>query len=595
MILIKEILMSEQTKSVAPSPRLSQLRQWMQREGYSLYICTDHNPHLQEYSEPHWSVRTYLSGFDGSNGTLFVGLEEAHLVSDSRYTLQAKKQLPHEIIFVEYPQGNPYAFVEELCPPKGKVAIDLHTISFASYRMINAWATSCGRHVVHASLPDDIWHNRPAQRIAKPFAIPATRPFDHAINHIQQWLEEQACDTLLITSPETIGWLTALRGLEIETSPVVRAFMAISTQGVMLFMDHAPSSAPCPTRPYDDWATYCTELSAAATMIAVDIEAMNALTILRLQECRARLASLRPPLAEIQAQYNAPEIEHTRQAHLTDGVALVNAWYELTQSDYHINGNRADEVSISNLLTRHRSLAPDYICDSFDTIVGWASNGAIVHYHAIESEAATLGNDSLLLIDSGAHYHCGTTDITRTIAIGTPSEAMKRNFTLVLKGHIALAQAHFPTGTTGHQLDVLARQHLWHAGLNFGHGTGHGVGYVTHVHEGPQGIRPQHNPTPLRPGMLVSNEPGIYLEGQYGIRCENLMFVVESPHEGFLMWEPITLFPFDHTLIDATLLERNEIAWLNNYHRKVYDTLSPHLAPAQQRWLKAQTNPIISQ
>ncbi|MDE7472795.1 MAG: aminopeptidase P family protein, partial [Muribaculaceae bacterium] len=414
---------------------------------------------------------------------------------------------------------------------------------------------------------------------------------------LRKFIADNKADAMLISALDELAWTLNIRSRDVRCNPVATAYLLVGSNDATLFInpdkitDEAAtylSSLGITTAPYDSLGTSLAK--SAYPVVAIDPATTSARVIEILNERAKQVTS---PITLNKAVKNEIQIQGIRQAMVRDGVALVKGFMEIERRVKA--GERITEITVSEILKRHRSERNLFFDESFDTIAGYGPHGAIVHYSATPETDVPVGTSSLLLVDSGAQYLDGTTDITRTIIIGEPSEAQRRHFTLVLKGNIDLVTAIFPQGTRGTQLDALAHLPLWKAGLNYMHGTGHGVGHFLNVHEGPHSIRTNEMPTPLEPCMIVTDEPGLYLEGEYGIRCENTLLVVPAIHTDmgqFYGFESLTLFPFDRKLVDTAILDNNELNWLNNYHHRVYTTLAPLLDEIEREWLRQQTAPI---
>jgi Xaa-Pro aminopeptidase len=384
----------------------------------------------------------------------------------------------------------------------------------------------------------------------------------------------------------------------VKYNPVVTSFLYLAPKGSTLFIDSVKvddamsaylAELGVAVAPYNSVKDFLAALPTDVKVLVDPSSTSDAFTT----SLGERAVEAVTPIKLLKAVRNAVQIEGTRAAHVRDGVALVRSIMELERR--LAAGDKVTEIEVCHILTRQRSLMEEYFDDSFGTIDGYKEHGAIVHYEPTPESDKTILPEGILLIDSGAQYFDGTTDITRTISLGNPTAEERRDFTLVLKGHIALATVVFPTGTRGVQLDVLARQFLWSEGKTYLHGTGHGVGHFLNVHEGPQSIRMNEVPTTIVPGMLTSNEPGLYVTGKYGIRCENLVLSVpayETEYGSFLKFETVTLFPFDLNLLDLSIMTDAEIEWLNDYHKTVFEKLSPRLTPEEREWLAEKTRPV---
>lgn len=564
------------------------------------------DPHHSEYIADHWQVRRWLSGFTGSAGSLVLTADKALLWTDSRYFLQAAQQL----------EGTGIALMKEGLPDTP--SINEHLASSLSQGAVvgidgNLFSISetaemrsdLEKHHIsldtHFDVIDRIWSDRPELPDAPVFIHEVKYSGEEASSKITKILEasgQHGATSILVSALDEIAWILNIRSRDVKCNPVATAFLYLSPLGSTLFIKEEKLSADLvqyladngvKTAPYTTLHTFLASLPESATVL---IEAPRTSQAV-LDTLGSRAIAGASPVPMLKAIKNEVQIAGIRSAMEHDGAALVAAFMEIERmlSD----GEKLTELAVSEILTRFRSRQPHYFDESFETIAGYGPHGAIVHYSATEESSSTVEPHGLLLIDSGAQYFTGTTDITRTICVGTPTEEERRDFTLVMKGHIALGTAIFPEGTCGIQLDALARQFLWKEGLSYLHGTGHGVGHFLNVHEGPQSIRLNYMPAPLTPGMLTSNEPGLYRTGVHGIRCENLVLTVQAfttEFGNFYRFETMTLFPFDRSLFDTSLMTTEEISWVNGYHAMVYDRLLPLLDNDQAAWLREKTLPL---
>ncbi|MCM1092488.1 MAG: aminopeptidase P family protein [Lachnospiraceae bacterium] len=588
--------------------RIGDLRKKMRAAEIAATIIPHSDPHQSEYMSPHWHLREFFSRFSGSAGTLVVTLDEALLWTDSRYFLQAADQLEGSSIILmkdglpETPTINGY--ISSALTEGSTVGIDAMTFSVAALDKLKSDLAKKGISIDTDFHPaEGIWNDRPPLPADKAFVHKTEYSGEEAASKIKRILKEvdqAGADSIFISALDEIAWLLNIRGNDVSYNPVVTSFLFLAPEGSTLFVEGAKidsdvkkhlSGLGIETRHYDRALEFLETLPQEARVM-VDPATSPAIIPVKLAN---RMIAATSPVKLPKAIRNDIQIDGLRKAMTRDGVALVNAFMEIERR--LADGTQTTELDVCSIITRHRSLQPLYFDDSFGTIAGYRQHGAIVHYEPDEESDATLEPSGLLLIDSGAQYLDGTTDITRTISLGDPTPEECHDFTLVLMGHIDLASALFPEGTRGAQLDVLARQYLWKEGKTFLHGTGHGVGHFLNVHEGPQSIRLQENPVALQPGMLTSNEPGLYVTGKYGIRSENLILTVpalSTPDGGnFLRFETVTLFPFDTKLVDTTMMTEAQIKWLNDYHKRVYDTLSPHLSADAAQWLARKTEPVM--
>lgn len=575
----------------------------MQREHLDAVIIPTTDPHNSEYTADHWKGREWMSGFNGSAGTAVITLTGAALWTDSRYFLAAEEQLQGTgyVLMKEKVSGTP-TIAEWLASQQVEnVAIDGSVVSASTVRKLQQELRQHGGMTLRTNWDplERVWSERPAIP-ASPVSI---HPLEYAgeathdkLQRIRKALREVHADGMLVASLDDIAWTLNLRGQDVHCTPVFVSYLLISTQKVILFINKEKLSQE--VQAYlkaedigvDDYANVGKGLKDYFEYnILMDPDEVNA-TLFSKATCKVVEAA--SPIPVLKAVKNEREIVGFRQAMLRDGIAMVKFLKWLRPA---VEAGGQTEMTVAEKQRELRSEQPLYRDLSFDTIAGYQSHGAIVHYEVTPETDVPLRPEGLLLIDSGAHYEDGTTDITRTIALGPVTEEQKHVCTLVLKGHIQLAMARFPQGTCGTQLDVLARQAMWRERLNYLHGTGHGVGSYLCVHEGPHQIRMNHISQPLLPGMTVTDEPGLYLAGKFGVRTENVLLVRESG-EGefgpFLDFEVLTLCPIDTTPIDFRMLTQEETDWLNRYHQHVYDQLASHLNEEERAWLRAATNEI---
>lgn len=585
---------------------IAALRDYMRGAGINAVIFPQTDPHQSEYIADHWQVRRWLSGFTGSAGALVVTLNEAYIWADSRYWLQAAEQLKGTGIGM-MEEGKPEVPTIEqwLCStlkPGDTVGINGMVFSIvATEQLKNQLAAKGINLIVDFDPAHALWNDRPALPLDKIFIHDEKYAGESSSSKIAKILAdaaEQGANAAFISDLAEIAWTLNIRSTDVESNPVVTSFLYISKDGSTLFVDEAKLTPEVveyldvngvKTAPYSAVKDFLAALPASAKVLVAP--AMTAGAVAAALE--SRLVAGTSPIAMLKGCKNDIQIEGVRHAMERDGVALVKSFMEIEKT--LADSKPLTEMDVADILTRHRSAQPLYFDKSFDTIAGYAAHGAIVHYSANPETNVVIQPENLLLIDSGASYLDGTTDITRTITLGNPTAQQKSDFTLVMKGHIALAEAVYPEGTRGAQLDALARINLWKHGLSYLHGTGHGVGHFLNVHEGPQRIHITENPTPLKPGMITSDEPGLYRSGEYGIRCENLVLTVPAmttEFGRFLKFEVLTLFPFDLRLFDTAIMTDDEINWVNNYHNTVRERLLPLLNPEEQAWLTAKTEKL---
>ncbi len=580
--------------------KLARLRAVMQEARLDAYIVPSSDPHQSEYVAEHWNSRAWLSAFTGSAGLLIVAQDWAGLWTDSRYFLQAETQLNDSGIELQKILPNAtttyHDYLNEHLLPGSRVGVDGRLFSVQQLDRLERKLADYDLEVVSdQDLIPQIWFNRPALPKAAIFDFPteyAGQSRTEKLQSIRQKMHDKKVDTYLVSALDEIAWLFNLRGNDTPFNPVFYAYACVQDQLAYLFVDLEKINSTLAqqlekeqikVRPYTDFPKFLQRLSEQRTAFldpsTFPSQSYDLLPTETVEE---------KSFIQIQkAIKNEVEIQHLRHTMEVDGVALVHLYRWLEEA---LKTRTVSEFEIGKQLTHFRRQHDDFVSPSFASIVGYNTNGAIVHYRAEKENCVQVQADGMLLIDSGGQYLTGTTDITRTTALGTPTAAQKRHFTLVLKGHIALASIQFPIGTNGHQLDTLARQFLWREQLNYGHGTGHGVGFFLNVHESPPSISSSSTRlTKLEAGMVFSNEPGYYEDGEYGIRIENLLLCVTANEEGdFLKFETLSLFPMDRQLIAIELLNKEEIEWLNGYHEEVFERLSPNLSKVESEWLQAQ-------
>lgn len=587
--------------------RLESLREVMRREHLSAFIFPSTDAHQSEYVADHWQGRTWISGFNGSAGTAVVTMKSAALWTDSRYFLAAEEQLKgteFQLMKLKI-EGTPTIsewLAQELQGENAEVGLDGMVNSYHETMGLIADLRKSGGITVRTNLDPLglIWTDRPAIP-ANPVEI---QPMEFAgesvaskISRIRTALRQRHADGMLISALDDIAWTLNLRGTDVHCVPVFVSYLLISSQQVSLYVDSAKIN--------DEVKAYLTENGISLypyNKVAEGLERYSEYNILldgdetsyflwKTVKCQEIIAG-NSPVPAMKAQKNDREIAGFRQAMLRDGVAMVKFLRWLKPA---VEAGGQTEISIDRKLTSLRAEQHLFRDISFDTIAGYQAHGAIVHYEATPETDVALKPEGLILIDSGAQYQDGTTDITRTIALGPVTEEMKHVYTLVLKGHIQLELAKFPDGASGTQLDALARECMWREGYNYLHGTGHGVGAYLSVHEGPHQIRMEWKPTPLRAGMTVTDEPGLYLSGKFGVRIENTLLIKDyqtTEFGKFLQMESLTLCPIDLTPVDFSMLQPEEIEWLDTYHRDVFEKLFPYLEGEDLEWLREATRSV---
>lgn len=582
----------------------------MKDRGIGTYIIPAHDPHLGEYVPDHWRIIEWLTGFSGSAATVVITDSFAGLWTDSRYFIQAEKQLhgsgfilmkpepPDKIEFIEWLYHN--------INQGSKIGLDGSTFPISTMRRMEKLLD--GKEIsfdIDCMFISGLWEDRPP--------MPDSVAFDHPliycgkdraekIAEVRAQMKAQDIEYHFLTSIDDIMWLLNIRGNDVRFSPLLTSFALVMEEQILLFVDERKIPVKLASEfdrlgivilPYEETAGMLSALSSDSTIL------LNpGTTSVKMFSSIPRGIKIKEDLSistRLKAKKNKVELENISKVMAKDGIALTRFFYWLECNSGLIP---MSELSLTKRLSDFRSEQENFLGPSFSTITAFGAHGALPHYSATQETDSVIGLEGILLIDSGGQYLDGTTDITRTISLGMPTTKQKRDFTLVLKGNINLALAKFPSGTRGYQLDLLARKALWEQGMNYGHGTGHGVGFCLNVHEGPHSIGPGAGTDPksvIEPGMLFSDEPAIYREGEYGIRTENLMICYEdeeSEFGQFLRFHTVSLCYIDKTLIDPALLEPKEIEWLNAYHAEVYEKLSPKLIHEEKQWLKDKTTPL---
>ena len=588
--------------------RLESLREVMKREHLAAFIFPSTDAHQSEYVADHWMGRAWISGFDGSAGTAVVTMHSAALWTDSRYFLAAEEQLKgteFQLMKLKIPGTLSIAEwlgkeLQDVDSPE--VGLDGWVNSYSSTSGLIADLRKAGGITVRTNFDplEEIWKDRPSIPL-KPVEI---QPMEFAgedvsskIKRIRQALRAQHADGMLVSALDDIAWTLNLRGTDVHCVPVFVSYLLIASDKVSLFVDEAKVSSEIRAYlesngvsiyKYNKVEEGLKAYSEYNILLDGNETSYYLWKAVRCQE----IVQASSPIPAMKAVKNEAEIAGYRSAMLKDGVAMVKFLKWLLPA---VGAGGETEISIDKKLTALRAEQKLFRDISFDTIAGYQAHGAIVHYEATPETDIPLKPEGLLLLDSGAQYQDGTTDITRTIALGPITEEMKHIYTLVLKAHIQLELAKFPDGASGTQLDALGRECMWREGFNFLHGTGHGVGSYLSVHEGPHQIRMEYMPTPLRAGMTLTDEPGLYLAGKFGVRIENTVLLsdyMKTEFGKFLQIEPLTLCPIDTAPIDLTMLMPEELAWLNEYHAKVYAELAPYLDEEEKKWLENATKTI---
>ena len=601
--------------------KLTALRGLMQREGLAAYIVPSTDPHASEYMASHWTEVCWLTSFTGEAGTALVTLDKALLWTDSRYYLQAGIQLEGTTVSlmresdIDCPKIAEWLISAISNQPKiadtSCVGVNPEMWSVNEYKKLKEQLAEAGIGLKSVDLIRPLWTtDRPAIPTHRFFEFDtryAGESVHSKLERMRSKMREKKADAMVVSALDEIAWVLNIRGNDVEYNPVVISYLVLEQEKCTLFVGNEKVTREVSAylrandidiRGYNEVFGYlsgleCTILYDGAKVNEALYEAIST---------AAKTVNAQSPIQIAKSHKNDIELAGVRRAMEQDAVALVRffRWLESNDTREKMADGKLTEWDLMEQLHTFRTMGKRFIEESFGTIAGYQGNGAIVHYAANEDTAATVYPQGMLLLDSGGQYLDGTTDITRTVWLGgkIPAQA-KRDYTYVLKGHLMLGHIRWPRGTRGNQLDALAKQYMWQAGITYGHGTGHGVGHFLGCHEGPQNIRTDMNPTVLEPGQICSNEPGIYRTGKWGIRTENLVAVtpVDSTPEAttedeWLTWETLTLCPYDTKLIDLSLLTEQERQWLNDYHAEVYRRISPLLDTEEEKWLKKKTLPL---
>ncbi len=594
--------------------RLADLREVMRREKLDAFVFPSTDPHHSEYTPDRWKGREWISGFNGSAGTAVVTMDAAALWTDSRYFLAAEQQLEgtHFQLMRLKVKGTPTIaqwLGEQLKDGNAQVGVDGMCNNVSSVEALIHDLRRQGGITVRTNFDplNEIWKDRPAIPDHKIEVHPMKYAGETAISKIgrvRSALRDMGADGMLVSALDDIAWLLNLRGSDVHCTPVFVAYLLLSTDKTTLFVDKVKltpqvegylESQGVKVAAYDKVGEGLREYFEYNILLDPEETSYTLYNIVASKESKAyakEIVRRASPVPAMKAVKNDAEIAGYHNAMLRDGVAMVKFLKWLKPA---VEEGGQTEISVDRKLTALRAEQPLFRGISFDTIAGYNAHGAIVHYEATPDTDVPLEPKGLLLLDSGAQYEDGTTDITRTIALGPITEEMRRVYTLVLKGHIQLELAKFPDGASGTQVDALAREAMWREGMNFLHGTGHGVGSYLNVHEGPHQIRMEYMPAPLRAGMTVTDEPGLYLEGKFGVRHENTLLIrpyMSTAFGDFLQMEPLTLCPFDTDPIIKEMLLPEEADWLNQYHRHVCEVLASHLDDDERSWLENATKEI---
>ena len=590
--------------------RIEALRGLMKKNKIKAYLVPSTDPHQSEYLPVMWERRKWLSGFTGSAGDLAITLKKTGLWTDSRYFLQAEQQLQGsgiDLFKIGIP-GVPTIpqWLKKELKAEDKVGFDPRLFSYNETQKLKSFLKEWRIKLtpIEKNLIDNIWQDQPPfpKNQIKPHPKKyAGRSIEEKLEMLRQQMKEEKVKAHILTTLDSIAWVFNIRGTDVEFNPVVIAYAIITPKKAMLFTDMEKITRAVRRHlgetvqvyDYDDFRKQLKKLAKSELKVWLDPNSVS-YWIVDILKKDCDLFFKESPVTRLKALKNKTEITGAKAAHIRDGVAMVKFlhWLERT-----VPQGGVTEISASQKLEEFRQELDLYQGPSFETIAGYQEHGAIVHYASTPQTDVELKPRGIFLIDSGGQYLDGTTDITRTIALGKPTAEQKDRFTRILKGHISLAMTRFPRGTAGNQLDTIARKPLWDINQNYGHGTGHGIGAYLNVHEGPQAISYYRGlGVPLEPGMIISNEPGYYKTGEYGMRVENLIVVVEDKNgkttNDFYSFETISLCPIDLNLIDKNLLSARELGWLNSYHKKVKELLSPYLNKDEKEWLTKATRQI---
>lgn len=585
--------------------KLALLRQEMKNNQIDVFIVYSADPHMSEYLPEEWKERTWLSGFTGSAGFVVILQDKAGLWTDGRYVTQAPIELEGSGIdlFKDGVEGTPN-YIDWIIAETGEdatVAVNSIATSHANWETLRSKLEKSGRKLIDHALLKNIWKDRVKKAVKNPvFVHPlerAGRSVTDKLNDIRKKMAEDKATKHIVSSLDDVAWTLNLRGSDVECNPVFLAYLIIGTENASLYVDtekltdeaeKSMADSGVHIKSYESFFEDLRKLNKEQILISPNTNQ----SVFEAIKNQNQLIEKPVPGNIMKAVKNEAELHGFRTVMVRDGVAMVKFLYWLT---HNVGKQPMNEFEIGEKLFRIRAAGENFVGTSFTSIIGYKGNGAIIHYSAPNTGGAAVTNDGSILVDSGGQYLEGTTDITRTLPLGEVSEEFKRDSTLVLKGMIALSMLKFPKGTRGVQLDAYARMPLWMEGKDYNHGTGHGVGSFMNVHEGPQNIRKDLNPVELQPGMVVSNEPGYYLEGKYGIRHENLVVVREwkkTQWNTFYEFETLTICPFFKSIIVKELLSEEEINFLNEYHQLCKQKLLPHLEAEVKEWFLEMVEPL---
>lgn len=584
--------------------KLEMLRSLMKREKIDTYLITKFDPHNSEYSPRYWNGVQFISGFTGSSGTIVVTQDDAGLWTDGRYYIQANKQLEGTGIRLhkaaEPTTKDFFTYAKENTKDGGVIAFDGRTLSMGEAEALGKFKNI--KIKTDVDLINEFWEDRPqlsSQEIYEHDIKFAGKTREQKINETRNKMSELGAEIYVISSTDDIAWLFNLRGNDNDNCTTFASFAVITKEEVILFVHNEKIKSVkgklekenIIVKEYEEVYKYLEKVEKTKTIL-VNPDCTNYYMYKIIKDLNVIEENV-DITSELKGRKNEVELANIEKANVRDGVAMVRLinWIRESVS----KGEEVTEIDVAEKAYELRKKGDNFICESFDCIVGYMANGAMMHYKATEESHSQICNEGILLIDSGGNYMDGTTDITRTFSLGKVTDGMKDDFTLVLKGHISLATTTFLYGATGSSLDVLARKPLWDKGIDYKCGTGHGLGYFLNVHEGPQRISMIPNNVKMEVGMLTTNEPGIYREGEYGIRTENTLLVVEKEQTQFgrfLKFETISYCPIDLNLINKDIMTNDEISWLNSYHETVYEKVSPFLNDSEKEWLKNDTKKI---
>ncbi len=583
------------------------LRSALKQYSIDAYIIPLSDPHLGENIPDHWKIIPWLTGFTGSAATVVITGSFAGLWTDSRYFIQAETELEGSGFSLVKPESfapSDYTgWLADNIDRNGRIGFDGRIISVTSFRKLEKRLRNKNIDILSdCDLISDIWKERPPMPLSEAWDFPvrfAGKERSEKIAALREEMKKTGTDFHLLTSVDDIMWLLNIRGNDVPYSPLCISYALVGETQFYLFVDQRKIPAFLASEferlgieilPYEEVSGIISSLSGGGSIMITP--STTSVSLYNSIPSGTRIVEEISIPSQMKSGKNKTEIENISKVMVKDGVALTKFfhWIELNRGVVPLT-----EVSLASMLQKFRSQQEEYLGPSFPSIVACNEHAALPHYSATSESDAEIRENSILLVDSGGQYMGGTTDITRTISFGNPTQQQKKDFTLVLKGHIALAKAKFPYGTKGYQIDMLARKALWDNGYNYGHGTGHGVGYCLNVHEGPQSISPADNRTVLEAGMLISNEPALYREGEYGIRTENLVICYEDEETEFgtfLKFDTVSLCYIDKSLIDKSLLNKEEIDWINSYHSEVFEKLNSFLNDEEKMWLKEKTSEL---